>query len=382
MKEELLIVIFLLLGPILDVLAFYNIPVSIVFRGIYLLGIVYSMLKSKKNIKMLLALFIFSGIYFGYQFFSLKYGIVSSISNIFKYIYLPLSILYFKDFEFKKYDKRKVISIVLFTYISIFILSYIFGIGANAYLEQDVDGKKGFKGLFSSINEFSAIVVGSLIITVNYFNSKKKYIPIVLLIVGSSICSLLLGTKVLFGGIIFTIIYLGYLNRKVLFFTSKKRSIIVITSIVLVLVGGGFLFTKTRTYQNMKVQQNFFKTKNVLSFDYLNKVVFNDRLTFFNYNYDYYKKSDFTTKLIGFGYDDGYIKFCEIDICDIMFRFGIIGLVLFMVNLIAMPIKKLDTNEKIALILFLIMSLTSGHVLLTPNVCIYIGLLFSKNVLE
>ena len=132
----------------------------------------------------------------------------------------------------------------------------------------------------------------------------------------------------------------------------------------------------------MKVQQNFFKTNNVLSFDYLNKVVFNDRLTFFNYNYDYFKKSDFTTKLRGFGYDDGYIKFSEIDICDVMFRFGIIGLVLFVVTLVTMPVKKLDSNEKIVLFLFLIISLTSGHVLLTPNVCIYIGLLFSKNVLE
>ena len=380
MKEELLIVIFLLLGPILDVLAFYNIPVSIVFRGIYLLGIVYSMLRSKKNIKMLLALFIFSSIYFIYQFFSLKYGIVSSISNIFKYIYLPLSILFFKDFEFKKYDKRKIISIILFTYISIFILSYIFGIGASAY--QDIDGKKGFKGLFSSINEFSAIVVGSLVVSIYYFNSKSKYIPIILLMIGSSICSLLLGTKILFGGIVFSLIYLGYLNRKKLFFTSKKRSIIVIVSLILILVGGGFLFTKTRTYQNMKVQQSFFKTKNVLSFDYLNKVVFNDRLTFFNYNYDYFMKSDITTKLIGFGYEDDYIKFSEIDICDVMFRFGIVGLILFLVNLIIMPFKKLDSNEKVVLVLFFIISLTSGHVLLTPNVCIYIGLLFSKNVLE
>ena len=81
-------------------------------------------------------------------------------------------------------------------------------------------------------------------------------------------------------------------------------------------------------------------------------------------------------------YDDGYIKFSEIDICDVMFRFGIIGLVLFVDNLVTMPVKKLDSNEKIVLFLFLIISLTSGHVLLTPNVCIYIGLLFSKNVLE
>ena len=379
MREELLIVIFLLLGPILDVLAFYNIPVSIVFRGLYLVGITFSMVKNKKNIKMILALLLFSVGCFIYQLFKLDYGLISSVSNIFKYTYLPLSILYFKDFEFKKYDKRKVISIIVFTYMSILIISYLLGIGSNIY--EEAVGKKGFKGVFASINEFSAILVGAFILMVDYFNKNKKYIFIILMIIGGTFCSMLLGTKILLGGVVFTLIYLGYLKRKDLLFHSKKRSIIVITSLVLVIVLGGFLFTKTSTYQNMVVQQKFFKAKNVLSYDYLNKVVFNDRLSFLEYNYKYYMKSDIPAKLMGVGFNDDYVKLVEIDIFDILFRYGIIGFGLFIANLIIMPFKKLDSSEKVALVLFLVISLTSGHVLITPNVCIYIGLLFAKNKL-
>ena len=169
--EELLIIIFLLLGPILDVLAFYNLPVNIIFRGIYLVCIIFLMLKKKENIKYLVVLTIFSLVLFLYQHLSLDYSLTTNISNIFKFIYLPCSLLYFKNFKFNKYKKETILSIIIFTYVGSFIMSYITKIGANAYL--DTDGKTGFKGLFSSINEFSAIVGGLLLLVSSYLKENK-----------------------------------------------------------------------------------------------------------------------------------------------------------------------------------------------------------------
>ena len=70
--------------------------------------------------------------------------------------------------------------VILITYLGIYLFSYLFKIGANAYLPTD--GKSGFKGLFSSINEFSAIIVCLLPIAVNYLRSKKNYIVLIIIL--------------------------------------------------------------------------------------------------------------------------------------------------------------------------------------------------------
>ena len=376
--EELLIIIFLLLGPILDVLAFYNLPINIIFRGIYLISIIFLMLKRKENIKYLIALFIFSVIEFLYQHIYLDYSLSNNISNILKFIYLPCSILYFKNFKFKKYNKEKILSIILFTYVGIFIFSYLTKLGANAYLETD--GKTGFKGLFSSTNEFSAIVACLLIVVSSYLKEEKKYILLVTIIISTIICSLLLGTKVLLGAIVLTIIYLLFKEREILFIKrTKLQKLVIIISLLVTIFISGIVFTKTRTYQNMKIQQNFFKVNNIISYDFFNKVIYNDRLSFLTENFTYFKKSKPINLILGIGINDYNIKMVEIDIFDILFRYGIIGVTLFSLFFFIIPFKDLKHDEKISLIFLVIISLTSGHVLFYPNVCIYMGLLLAKN---
>lgn len=380
MKSNYLIIIFLLLGPILDVLSFLDLSVSVLIRGIFLLSIVLYLLIKKKELKVLLPLLVFSAISFIYQFLYLKFGLMSTISSILKFLYLPVSIIYFKDYVFK--EKDKVLSIILFTYVGIYILSYVTGTGANAYLETD--GKSGFKGLFSSINEFSAILVGLLPIVTSYLKNNKKYLLMCLIIGLALVCSLLIGTKVLMGGVIFCIGYLLFQERENLFF---KRSIKVkagiIVSFILVLLIGGFLFTKTRTYQNMVVQNNFFKVENVLSFDFVNKVVYNDRITFLSDNFDYFKNQNIDKILLGIGITNYDIKMVEIDIFDIIFRYGIIGIIVYLYSLIStIRFKGLSNPEKVSFILFLLISLTSGHVLIYPAVCIYISLIFSNKKIK
>lgn len=373
---DIFIIIFLLLGPILDITVFYNLPFNIIVRGIYLLIITYLIFRKKKDIKLVCLLLMFGLIQFIFQKFYLDYSYKDIMSNIFKFLYLPLSILYFKNLKLKK---ERVLSIILFMYIGIYLFSYITKIGASAYLETD--GKTGFRGLFTSINEFSAIIVGLLPIVSNYLKNKKKYLILSILFITSIICSLLIGTKVLIAGIIITLLFLIYQEKEYLY---DKRSLIqktiIIIFMIVMIIGFIYLFTKTRIYKNMMVQSDFFKPKNFGEF--FNHVLFNDRLSFLNINFNYFKSTNILNWLLGIGFNNSNVKMVEIDIFDILFRYGLLGLSLFLYMFKKINYKDLKSCDKLALVLLIAISLTSGHVLIYPNVCIYIGLLASKNLVK
>lgn len=374
--EELIIVIFLLLGPLLDVSVFYNLPFNLVVRGIYLLLIILTMLKRKKNFKILIPLIVFGTISFIYQLKYLDFSMLDSFSNTFKFLYLPCSILYFKDFEFKKYKKEKVLAIIIFSYIAIYLFSYLTKIGASAY--DNDDGKTGFRGLFTSINEFSAIIASLLPIVAIYLKNKKNYFLLGLLLITSIICSLMLGTKILFAGIIITIMYLLWIERKRIFNRNKLRNIIIVIGCITICTLVGYLFTKTRIYDNMETQRDFFDVEKIFSYDYLNRVIFNDRLSFLGKNFNYFINSNIIEMILGIGLSNHDIKRVELDIFDVLFRYGIIGISLFILPFIKNKYKELKSEYKLALVLLLLISLTSGHVLFYPNVCIYIALVFSR----
>ena len=370
---EIFIIVFLLLGPILDITVFYNLPVNIIVRGIYLLIITFLLIKRKTNFKLLFALLVFGIIEFIFQKLYLDFSYKDTISNIFKFLYLPLSILYFKSLKLK--NKEKLLYIILFSYIGIYLFSYITKIGASAYLETD--GKTGFRGLFTSINEFSAILVGLLPIVSNYLKNKNKYFMLSILFITSILCSLLVGTKVLIAGIIVTLLYLIYQEKKYLYDNrSTIEKILIIVFMILMFIGFIYLFTKTRIYKNMMIQNDFFKPKNLSEF--INHVLFNDRLSFLSTNFNYFKSTNIFNYMFGIGINNTIVKMVEIDIFDILFRYGIIGLCLFIYSFSKIKIKELKSCEKLSLILLIIISLTSGHVLIYPNVCIYIGLLNLK----
>ena len=374
MNKNYLVIIFLLLGPILDVSNFLGFPFSIIIRGLYLVLITYNILKNKVNFNTTIPLLLYCAVIFLYQYIFLKLGIFTIASSILKFLYLPLSIIYLKNYEFK-INKNKILTTIIFTYIGIFIISYIFGLGANAYL--DTDGKTGFKSLFTSINEFSAIIVGLLPIVTTYLKKQKKYLLLTTVLLGSFICSLLVGTKVLLGGVIFVCLYLLYQERQKIFCNkSKQIKTVIILSAVVLSVLGIFTFTKTRTFNNMVVQNDFFKVEKVLSYEFLNKIIYNDRLSFLEDNYNHFKIQNSFSKLLGIGYNSNYSKMVEIDIFDTLFRFGIIGFILFTYSMInTINVHKMKQESKISFFLLIIISLTSGHVLIYPAVSIYFACL-------
>lgn len=119
-KLNLLVIIFLLLNPILDVTSFLNLPFSIIIRSLFLVGIVLYLFINKKELKLLIPLLIFNIISFIYQYFYLKFGLTETVSSIFKFLYLPVSILFFKNYSLAA-EKSKIETIIfrnLFIFIS------------------------------------------------------------------------------------------------------------------------------------------------------------------------------------------------------------------------------------------------------------------------
>ena len=374
---EKVLVVFLLIQPFLDVIATTNYSIlNIIVRGLFLLLIVIYLLFNKKNIAILISTLVSGLILFGINIY-FNLGIVTSISNVMKLYYLPITVLFFVNI--KNSIDNKIITYVLFIYLILFLTSYIFGFGYNNYKLSD--GKQGFRGIFNSINEISAIIIGLFPLALNYLKNKSNYIISIMLIVFTFLVALLTGTKVLMIGLFIIIIFI-YIKSAIKIFKNMStiKKIISIIVISIIILGGIYLLTYTRFYKNMLVQQKFFKSYNILSIDFINKVLFNNRLTFLKDNFLFYKNQSLINIIFGIGYSNQSIKLVEIDIFDILFRFGIFGLISFIVPIIYIVKKiKLDKISLFSIILLILISLTSGHVLLSPNVSIYFGYIILIN---
>ena len=374
---EKVLLIFLLIQPFLDVVATTNYSIlNIIVRGLFLLLIVIYLLFNKKNIAILISTLVSGLILFGINIY-FNLGIVTSISNVMKLYYLPITVLFFVNI--KNSIDNKIITYVLFIYLILFLTSYIFGFGYNNYKLSD--GKQGFRGIFNSINEISAIIIGLFPLALNYLKNKSNYIISIMLIVFTFLVALLTGTKVLMIGLFIIIIFI-YIKSAIKIFKNMStiKKIISIIVISIIILGGIYLLTYTRFYKNMLVQQKFFKSYNILSINFINKVLFNNRLTFLKDNFLFYKNQSLINIIFGIGYSNQSIKLVEIDIFDILFRFGIFGLIGFIVPIIYIVKKiKLDKISLFSIILLILISLTSGHVLLSPNVSIYFGYIILIN---
>ena len=374
---EKVLVVFLLIQPFLDVIATTNYSIlNIIVRGLFLLLIVIYLLFNKKNIAILISTLVSGLILFGINIY-FNLGIVTSISNVMKLYYLPITVLFFVNI--KNSIDNKIITYVLFIYLILFLTSYIFGFGYNNYKLSD--GKQGFRGIFNSINEISAIIIGLFPLALNYLKNKSNYIISIMLIVFTFLVALLTGTKVLMIGLFIIIIFI-YIKSAIKIFKNMStiKKIISIIVISIIILGGIYLLTYTRFYKNMIVQQKFFKSYNILSINFINKVLFNNRLTFLKDNFLFYKSQKLINIIFGIGYSNQSIKLVEIDIFDILFRFGIFGLISFIIPIIYIVKKiKLDKISLFSIILLILISLTSGHVLLSPNVSIYFGYIILIN---
>ena len=204
--KKYLIYILLFLQPVLDIIASYqlryfdNLPsISAIIRLVLLCFMVlYILRKHDKNdflpLKMCAVMMIFA----------IVSKSIPCIMNYFKIIYLPISILFFVNYD-EKIDKKSII-ILYSIYLLLVIIPTIFGFNFNVYSEEEA--KRASLGLFYGGNELSAILLGLLPIVLIYSKELKLYfrIPFYILIV---LAFIFIGTKTLFLGGILVLLIMG-----------------------------------------------------------------------------------------------------------------------------------------------------------------------------
>ena len=365
-----LILILLICNPIIDVITYFQInnnssflSVSLIIRSILMIISSLYLFKIKNERKFLIffILYVLLNIgYFAYNNFSIikeAYG----ISIVFYYIILG---------HFFTNYKNEIINERLITYI---YLLYLLLIVISRLLLGHI--------AFNSINDVSSILIGLLPLVLHYLATKKNYGLGVIILSLLFISILILGTKTTFFGFIIVLLYFLIKYLKKHYKTISKKKIIISIVILIVLIPIiGYIFVNSYAFERIMKNINFFKA---YKFDYyfINKVIFSSRLEFLGNLFNSYINSSILTIIFGLGTTLlTNIKLVEMDIFDILFRVGLIGILFYIIEFIKLLYKnKLKNVYLFSFILFIFISLFSGHVFISTCVSIYPALLFLLN---
>jgi hypothetical protein len=400
MKKVYLLYIFLLLQPIIDLITsfmIYNtnitLSISIITRGIVILLLsIYVLFNKESKYKKISTLYLVGLLIFSCLYFISKDNIfnpdylVNEVIYIFKFTYLPIifiGILNLIDNYKIKNKKIYVLSIVIaLEYALLIILPWFTN---TSYLSYDYVGN-GIKGWFYSTNDITSIICLLFPFSFYIIHDKFKYFhylifPILL------IPLMLIGTKTSLVGLILS---LTFFTLYILL--SKSEIYIKIIAIISI----SFIISMTPyipAYQNFENKYNDGNDNQNVILRLMGKS--------FSLRYDYYKdakdvylKSDIKTKLLGIGFTDRldtnnyiYEKLIEMDVFDILFRYGIIGIIIIFMPLLymfyrlfkALFFEKVKISFDMLLSLYIIflgllISVFQGHVLGTPSASIYIAI--------
>ena len=365
-----LILILLICNPIIDVITYFQInnnssflSVSLIIRSILMIISFLYLFKIKNERKFLIffILYVLLNIgYFAYNNFSIikeAYG----ISIVFYYIILGH---FFTNYKYEIINER-LITYIYLLYLLLIVISRLL-LGHIA---------------FNSINDVSSILIGLLPLVLHYLATKKNYGLGVIILSLLFISILILGTKTTFFGFIIVLLYFLIKYLKKHYKTISKKKIIISIVILIVLIPIiGYIFVNSYAFERIMKNINFFKA---YKFDYyfINKVIFSSRLEFLGNLFNSYINSSILTIIFGLGTTLlTNIKLVEMDIFDILFRVGLIGIVFYIYEYIKLLYKnKLKNVYLFSFILFIFISLFSGHVFISTCVSIYPALLFLLN---
>ena len=365
-----LVLILLLCGPIIDVITYCQInnnssflSASIIFRSIIMIVSFLYLFKVKKEKQFLMFFLIYVFLNLIYYLFN-NNSLVSEaygLSIIFYYIILGH---FFTSYE-NKYINDKLITYIYLIYLLLITIPRIF-----------------FKEVvFNSINDVSSILIGLLPVVLNYLIKKKNYLLGLLIFIGLVASILILGTKVSFFGFILVILcfiikYIKDNYKKI----SKKKLIIGIIILLILIPVGGYIFVNSYAFERIMKNINYFKAYN-FDFYFINKVIFSSRLEFLGDLFSIFIKSPVLTFIFGLGSTMlNEMKLVEIDIFDILFRIGIFGFLVYIFLFVRLFVNnKLKGVYLFSFILFIGISLFSGHVFISTCVSIYPALLFLLN---
>lgn len=274
---ENILCLFIIMCPILDMVSFIfrnifntNISPSTIIRPIIpVVVMVYLFFKNGKKFKVwtlgigliyliygIVHLLVFKTALTGSSYS----GILHEGQYILNYSFMILNLLLYvyifkKSKNIEKLSKSVLIASLI--YIASIFISILTQTSSSTYIEG-----MGFKGWFESGNSIGAILVLSLFITLKYINEKKyKILVIILTILEMIFLAILLGTRVgLFGVIIAVACYIfaeiasGLIKNKSI---NKKTIIIGVITIGIIL--GSVIMVGSTTIQRRKHLQDIEK---------------------------------------------------------------------------------------------------------------------------
>lgn len=390
---SLILMILVIFQPVMDALTYLQIrysfnflSISSIIRTITLCLIILYLLFTKDKRKEIWFLLIYFIAYLGIQSLILNNDFSNSLNSILTIFYLPSIIIFLNKVNIdKKYFNLKIIMFTYLIYLNLIIVPYLFKYGN--YANNFYEGKNGFYGLFYGGNEISNILVIMLPLVIEYLVQEKNYFLIGLTFIELLLCIYLVGTKTLIlGSIIISIYFLFKYLRPAYKSLDNKKKYPLWTLLILLIIGTIILLPKMAVTKNIIRAINYygFNLSNIFSLNGLDKLIFSSRLEVLGKVINLYLNSPLINILMGLG--KSYVstfKGIEIDIFDIFFSIGIIGILVYG-YLCLKNIKdvKLKGIYLFTFILSIMISLVTGHILNTPNVSIYVGLLFCLNKQE
>lgn len=390
---SLILMILVIFQPVMDALTYLQIrysfnflSISSIIRTITLCLIILYLLFTKDKRKEIWFLLIYFIAYLGIQSLILNNDFSNSLNSILTIFYLPSIIIFLNKVNIdKKYFNLKIVMFTYLIYLNLIIVPYLFKYGN--YANNFYEGKNGFYGLFYGGNEISNILVIMLPLVIEYLVQEKNYFLIGLTFIELLLCIYLVGTKTLIlGSIIISIYFLFKYLRPAYKSLDNKKKYPLWTLLILLIIGTIILLPKMAVTKNIIRAINYygFNLNNIFSLNGLDKLIFSSRLEVLGKVINLYLNSPLINILMGLG--KSYVstfKGIEIDIFDIFFSIGIIGILVYG-YLCLKNIKdvKLKGIYLFTFILSIMISLVTGHILNTPNVSIYVGLLFCLNKQE
>lgn len=359
---------------------------GILFRG-FLIGyfIIYIFIKNKINryIILTISIYFFINIFLSYfnNHFTTK-GVVFDIIEIAKIALMPsilMGIISMWNDKLITYKSlKKVINISINLLLIIYVIGLVFGLGGQIY------SGAGYKSLFNANNSFNIVVIVLFIFQMETTFISKKNIDIIKSIMLILIL-LFLGSKT---SIMFIPIYF-ILKLTIEFKNFSKKKILKWILIVLVLCGILFIIFNNKIMAIINHQLYFFnkESESIITF------ILSGRNEFLSVAYDGFINnisilsvffgigSYFNQSLISMALGFATIKNIEMDFFDILFSYGLIGVILtygIVIYIVIKNIRKIIKNkltaEIIAVSSMIVFSFLAGHVFLDAMSATYLAI--------
>ena len=375
-----LLVMFLYFLPFIDLLTSIatwesKASIGLILKGLFvIIASIYLFYKNykKKEYWYLYGIFIIYFLLYGsYLVFNKPNTIFIEFINVIKIFYFPFLVLFFSQCENKELSKK------LFFYYSLcfllmYLIPYPLGLGHN--INEIYENKNLYLSYFYVGNELVNIFVLVLPIGFLYLKDKKRiYLSGYLILIFLMI--LLLGTKTMYLSFLFVIGYFLFKKREMF-----KKYLVIILILLL-------LLPHSSLYKNIKTSLEYYhiqKVSDLLTFQNIDNVIYSNRLSFVYNLHKNYQKEDISGKIFGMGRQKIMtMKDAEIDIFDIFYSIGILGFMIYLVFFVFVINKAKLKGIYAYLFWFLILiSLFSGHVLLSPMTSSYLAIMIGINYNE